>query len=71
MSVGLAGPSVATEQKFISVRLGIEAVQEARVAAAMAGKSLSEYITEVLLPIAKKDVEKGIAERERRERKSN
>ncbi len=73
MSTGLADPldevaeqTVAEPGKYISVRLSLDVVKDARLAAAFAGKSLSEYISEALRPIAKRDVERGIAERERR-----
>ncbi len=81
MSTGLADPDVSDERavadeeravagpKYISVRLTVEMVKEARLAANFTGKSLSEYISDAMLPIAKRDIERGIAEREKRSRK--
>ncbi len=82
MSTGLADPDVARDRavadeeqavaettKYISVRLTLEMVKEARLAATLAGKSLSEYISDTMLPIARKDAERGWAEREKRAKK--
>jgi hypothetical protein len=67
MSVGL-GEAMARPKKQggsrradMPVRIGIDVLERARIAAAFAGKTLSEYITDRLRPLVEQDIDEGYA----------
>jgi len=59
MSTGLMGGLMAEERKAMAVKLTIEAIEAAKIAAAFKGKNLMEYASEVLLEAANRDIEEG------------
>jgi len=63
MTVAILSRKMA-EPKTTSVKLTMEAVEAARIAAAFRGKTLYEYASEVLLAAANRDIEEGYRERQ-------
>ena len=60
MSTGLAGGVVMAEgRRAMAVKLTVEAIEAAKIAAAFKGKSVMEYASEVLLEAANRDIEEG------------
>ncbi len=63
MSTGLAGGVMAEERKAMAVKLTIEAIEAAKIAAAFKGLNLMEYASAVLLEQANRDIEEGYRDR--------
>ena len=53
----LAGETVMSERDTMPIRLDVEAIREARIAAAVRGMSLTRYASQVLLEAAKRDID--------------
>ena len=62
MSTGLAG-GVMAERKAMAVKLTIESIEAAKIAAAFKGMNLMEYASAVLLERANQDIEEGYRDR--------
>lgn len=45
------------------VRIDNDVLEDCRIAAAFQGKSIAEYVSDILRPIAKRDIEEGYAKR--------
>jgi hypothetical protein len=56
-TIAEAGVGVMTKRDNIPVRLGIEAVDIAKKAAALKGLTLADYATDVLLEAANRDLD--------------
>jgi hypothetical protein len=63
MTTLLVGDVMATKRNDMPVRLGTEAIQAARKAAALKGLTLGEYATTVLLEAANRDLDEFAAGR--------
>jgi hypothetical protein len=50
---------MAEERKAMAVKLTIEAIEAAKIAAAFKGMNLMEYASAVLLEVANRDIEEG------------
>ena len=59
MSTGLVGGLMAEERKAMAVKLTVEAIEAAKIAAAFKGMNLMEYASAVLLEQANRDIEEG------------
>ena len=62
MSTGLLG-GVMTERRTMSLKLTIDSIEAAKIAAAFKGLTLSEYASQVLLLVANRDIEEGYRNR--------
>jgi hypothetical protein len=51
----LAEPMTMTKKETSPVRLNVDAIEEARVAAATKGLSLVQYVSEIILAAARRD----------------
>ncbi len=63
MSIGLVGGVMAGERKAMAVKLTIESIEAAKIAAAFKGMNLMEYASAVLLEQANRDIEEGYRDR--------
>ena len=52
-----------TKRNDVSVKVDADVVEACRLAATYQGKSLAEYLSETLKPIAERDIEEGHARR--------
>ena len=51
------------DQKTTSMRIGIEVVEAAKIAAAFKGVTMMEYVSKVVLEAANRDIEEGYKSR--------
>ncbi len=47
------------ERKTMPIRVGIEALEAAKIAAAYKGQTVMDYVTEIVLEAANRDIEEG------------
>jgi hypothetical protein len=59
VSIGVTGGVMAEERKAMAVKLTVEAIEAAKIAAAFKGMNLMQYASEVLLDAATRDIEEG------------
>jgi uncharacterized protein (DUF1778 family) len=59
MATTLDLPMVNREHKTMSIRIGTEALEAAKIAAAFKNMTVMDYVTEVVLEHANRDIEEG------------
>lgn len=59
MSTALDGVMTESERRTMPVRIDVEALEAAKIAAAFKGISVVQYISAILLEQANKDIEEG------------
>jgi hypothetical protein len=57
MNITMERPMTDRERKTMPVRLGLEAIEAAKIAGSLKGMSLAEYATAVLLERANRDID--------------
>ncbi len=63
MSTGLADSVIAQQRNAMAVKLTVEAIKAAKIAAAFKGMTVMEYASQVLLQAANRDIEEGYCQR--------
>ena len=58
-------PMTEKERRSNAVRLSYEAVEAAKIAAAFKGQTVADYVSEVVLAAANRDIEEGYRARSR------
>ena len=59
MSTALDLPMADREHKTMSIRIGVEALEAAKIAAAFKGMTVMDYVTRLVLEAANRDIEEG------------
>jgi hypothetical protein len=57
MSVGLLESGMTTKRKDVAVKIDVEVIAEAKMVAASRGVTLAEYLSDMLRPIVRRDLQ--------------